>query len=149
MTDIPSKGRAGPAGGLSGPAAQGHREEQVTSQPQPPRPPGMHRPGGSSAGRRQPRLTRREGERLARLPYVIVLAGVLGGLLWVWLSQAHVKAGMLMFATSFLLAAAARLVLADERAGLLASRRRGIDVAAFAILGAGLFAAALLLKNPS
>ncbi len=80
---------------------------------------------------------------------MVVLAGVLGGLLWVWLSQAHVKGGMLVVAASLLLAGAARLVLADERAGLLVSRRRAIDVAAFAILGAGLLAAALLLKNPS
>lgn len=83
------------------------------------------------------------------LPYVIVLAGVLGGLLWVWLSQTHVKAGMLVIASSLLLAGGARLVLTDERAGLLASRRRGIDVAAFAILGAGLLVSALLLKSPS
>ncbi len=82
-------------------------------------------------------------------PHVIVLAGVLGGLLWVWLSQTHVKGGMLVIAFSLLAAGGARLILTDERAGLLASRRRGIDVAAFAILGAGLLVSALLLKNPS
>jgi Protein of unknown function (DUF3017) len=82
-------------------------------------------------------------------PYAIVLAGVLGGLLWVWLSQTHVKGGMLVIASSLLLAGGARLVFSDERAGLLASRRRSIDVAAFVILGAGLLVSALLLKNPS
>ncbi len=91
----------------------------------------------------------RGGQPAANLPYVLVLAGVLGGLLWTWLSANHVKGGMVMFAASLLLAGGARLVLADERAGLLATRRRGFDVAAFAILGVGVLAAALLIPSPS
>jgi Protein of unknown function (DUF3017) len=96
-----------------------------------------------------PRDRDRPPRRLAALPYVIVLAGVLGGLLWVWLSQTHVKGGIVVIASALLLAGGARLVLTDERAGLLASRRRSIDVATFAILGIGLLVSALLLKNPS
>ena len=121
------------------------------SPPQPSSPSGIHQPDGSFSGPGGWWVRRggRSGERQRSLPYVIVLAGVFGGLLWVWLSNTHVKGGILMFAASLLLAAAARLVLADERAGLLVSRRRAIDVAAFAILGAGLLAAALLVPNPS
>ncbi len=114
-------------------------------------PSGVHRPDGpfSGPGRWRVRRGGHAGEGQSNLPYVIVLAGVFGGLLWVWLSKTHVKGGIVMFAGSLLLAAAARLVLADERAGLLVSRRRAIDVGAFAILGAGLLAAALLVPNPS
>jgi len=121
------------------------------SPPQPSSPSGVHRPDGSFSGPGGWRVRRggHAGEGEANLPYLIVLAGVFGGLLWVWLSKTHVKGGILMFAGSLLLAAAARLVLADERAGLLVSRRRVIDVAAFAILGAGLLVAALLVPNPS
>jgi Citrate synthase, C-terminal domain/Protein of unknown function (DUF3017) len=134
-----------------GSGAAANREEQAMSPPQPSRPSGVHRPDGSfsEAGGWRVRRGGHAGAGRANLPYVIVLAGVFGGLLWVWLSKTHVKGGILMFAGSLLLAAAARLVLADERAGLLVSRRRAIDVAAFAILGFGLLLAALLIPNPS
>lgn len=82
-------------------------------------------------------------------PYAIVLAGALGGLLWVWESAGHVKAGMMTIAAAFIVAAAARLMLPDDQAGLLASRRRDIDVATFAILGVGLLASALVIPSPS
>ncbi len=122
------------------------------SQVEPRRAAQTHRRHGLATARVLRRQTQsRTGQvrRPANLPYAIVLAAVLGGLLWVWLSQTHVKGGLLVVGVSFLFAGAARLVLADERAGLLASRRRGIDIAAFAILGVGLVVAALLLKNPS
>ena len=112
-----------------------------------------HRPDGSPAGPGRPHRpeaqNRPEGRGHANLPYLIVLAGGFGGLLWVWRSHMHVKGGMLVFAAALLLGGGARLVLTDERAGLLVSRRRGVDVAAFAILGFGLLVSALLLKNPS
>ncbi len=101
-----------------------------------------------SAGRRA-RRSGPGGQPASNLLYVLVLAGVLGGLLWVWLSKNHVKGGTLMIAGSLLLAGGARLTLAPGRAGLLASRRRAVDVAAFAVLGAGLLVAALLIPNPS
>ena len=88
-------------------------------------------------------------QRLADLVYVIVLAGVIGALLWMWLSGAHVKEGTMMIAGWLLVAAGARLVLPGDPAGLLTGRRRAIDVAAFAILGVGLFVAALVIPTPS
>ncbi|HUK72913.1 MAG TPA: DUF3017 domain-containing protein [Streptosporangiaceae bacterium] len=134
----------------SGAGAAGQSQEQVATG-QPPRAAARHSADGGgprSARRRAPR-SGPGGQPAANLPYVLVLAGLLGGLLWVWLSKDHVKGGMLMFAVSLLLAGGARLALAPERAGLLASRRRAVDVAAFAVLGAGLLVAALLIPSPS
>jgi len=78
-----------------------------------------------------------------------VLAIALAGLLWVWQSENHVKGGMVTVSAALLVAAAARFVLPDQRAGLLANRRRGIDVTALTVLGAGLLAAALVIPSPS
>jgi hypothetical protein len=89
------------------------------------------------------------GPWLANLPYAVVFGGVAGGLAWVWLSKTHVQGGVMTMAGSLFAAALARLVLRDERAGLLVARRRAVDVAAFAILGAGLLAAALVIPQPS
>ncbi len=81
--------------------------------------------------------------------YGIVLAGVLGSLLWVWLSGAHVKEGAMLIGGWMLVAAGARFILPNDSTGLLTARRRSVDVAAFAILGAGLLAAALVVPSPS
>ena len=45
--------------------------------------------------------------------------------------------------------ALARLVLPERRAGMLASRRRLIDVTALAVLATGLLVAGLVLPTPS
>jgi Protein of unknown function (DUF3017) len=97
----------------------------------------------------QPRRRRAARQRKADLAYVIVLAGVLGSLLWIWLSGAHVREGTILIGGWMLVAAAARLVLPNDPAGLLTARRRAVDVAAFLILGAGLLAAALIVPSPS
>lgn len=97
----------------------------------------------------QPRRRGPAGPRRADIVYVIVLAGVLGSLLWIWLSGAHVKEGTMLIGGWMLVAAAARLVLPNDPAGLLSARRRAVDVAAFVILGAGLLAAALVVPSPS
>jgi hypothetical protein len=47
-----------------------------------------------------------------------------------------------------LMAAVARLVLPERRAGMLRSRRRLVDVAALGALGAGLLIAGLVLPPP-
>jgi hypothetical protein len=54
----------------------------------------------------------------------------------------------LVLAGVLLAAAVARLALPDRRAGLLASRRRLSDVAAFAALGLGLLVAGLFFPVP-
>ncbi len=108
-------------------------------------------PAGNSAevpARGQP-THRHRGPHFIDAPYAIVLAIALAGLLWVWQSENHVKGGMVTVSAALLVAAAARFVLPDQRAGLLANRRRGIDVTALTVLGAGLLAAALVIPSPS
>jgi hypothetical protein len=74
-----------------------------------------------------------------------VLAGTAAGLAYLWRGPENVRGGVLTVAVTLLLAAAARLVLPERRAGLLASRRRFADVAAFSILGLALLVAGLVL----
>ena len=77
--------------------------------------------------------------------YPIVLAGTAAGLAYLWRGPENVRGGVLTVAVTLLFAAAARLVLPERRAGLLVSRRRFADVAAFSILGLALLVAGLVL----
>jgi hypothetical protein len=79
------------------------------------------------------------------VPYWIAFFGVIAGLAYLERGPQNVKAGTVTVAVTLLAAAAARLVLPERRAGLLASRRRLADVAAFSILGLALLAAGLVL----
>jgi DUF3017 family protein len=82
------------------------------------------------------------------LPYLAVLAGL--GIAVLIISQGvHlVRSGTLVFAGVLLIAAMARLVLPERRAGLLSSRRRLLDVAIFGVLGVGLLVAGLVVPVP-
>jgi DUF3017 family protein len=77
--------------------------------------------------------------------YPVVLAVTAAGLAYLWRGPQNVRGGVLAVAVTLLLAAAARLVLPERRAGLLVSRRRFADVAAFSILGLALLVAGLVL----
>jgi Protein of unknown function (DUF3017) len=80
------------------------------------------------------------------LPYLLVLAIAMAGLLWMWAGGAHAaKGGTLALAGAMFAGALARLVLPENRIGMLASRKRFLDVATMAALGAGLLATGLLL----
>jgi hypothetical protein len=92
---------------------------------------------------------RSNGPRLASLPYVIALAGLVGGLTWMWLAPKHVEPGTVAVAGALFLAALERLVLPERWAGLLLTRQRVLDVAALAALGAGILAVALVLPATS
>jgi hypothetical protein len=81
---------------------------------------------------------------LSQVPYWIVVCGVAAGLLWMRGGQADVRSGTLVMAGVLLAGAAARLALPERRAGLLGSRRRLADAAAFAALGVGLLVAGLI-----
>ena len=83
--------------------------------------------------------------RLAELPYLIVLVAAAGGLAVIRLGAQYVKSGTLVLAGVLLIAATARLVLPDRRAGMLSSRRRLVDVAVFGTLGVGLLVASLVV----
>jgi hypothetical protein len=97
--------------------------------------------GGAEGGRARSRLT-------AQLPYSIVLAGVVAGLITIRGGNQAVRGGTLVIAGALLAGALARLVLPDKRVGMLASRRRLLDVAALALLGIGLLVAGLIAKVP-
>ena len=86
---------------------------------------------------------------MAQLPYIVVLAGVAAGLAWISQGQQQVRAGTFTVAGALFVAVVARLVLPRRRAGMLASRRRYIDVTALAILAVGLLVAGLVLPTPS
>jgi hypothetical protein len=80
------------------------------------------------------------------LPYLLVLSCAVFGLAWIWAGGAHAaKGGTLALAGAMFVGALARLVLPESRIGMLASRKRFIDVATMAALGAALLAAGLLL----
>ena len=82
---------------------------------------------------------------LAWLPYLIVLAGVAVGLSVAGQGSLHAGRGAAVVGGALLAAAVARLLLPPRYAGLLASRGKALDVAAFAVLGAAMLGAALSL----
>ncbi len=84
----------------------------------------------------------------AQLPYGIVLAGVVVGLATIRTGGLAVRGGTLVMAGALLAGALARLVLPDGKVGMLSSRRRLVDAAVLATLGAGLLIAGLIAKVP-
>jgi hypothetical protein len=78
------------------------------------------------------------------VPYWAVAGGVAAALLLMRGGQREVRSGTLVMAGVLLAGAAARLGLPERRAGLLGSRRRLLDAAAFAALGIGLLVAGLV-----
>jgi hypothetical protein len=94
--------------------------------------------------------TQTSGRRwLTQIPYCVVLAGLVAGLVTVRGGGQAVKSGTLVIAGALLAGALIRLVLPDGRAGMLASRRRLADVAVLAALGVGLLAAGVFAKVTS
>jgi len=116
-------------------------------------PPPVHHQGFPPTLRTAPRTApgpARSGARpgapvLAWLPYLIVLAGAVGGLLVAWLGTQRAGRGAGLVGGALLAAALARLVLPPRYAGLLASRGKALDVTAFAVLGATVLGIALSL----
>ena len=79
------------------------------------------------------------------LPYLVVLAGAVAGLVVAWQGARHAGRGAGLVGAALLVAALARLVLPPRFAGLLASRGKALDVAAFAVLGTAVLAVAAWL----
>ena len=131
---------AGPRPEYPGPPAYAdppvhHRHEQAPGRP-------AATPRGSRARRPGPL-------RGAQIPYAIVLVGLAAGLAYIWQGPHSVRAGTFILAGALFVAVAARLALPERRAGMLASRRRYIDVTVLAILAIGLLVAGLVLPTPS
>jgi Protein of unknown function (DUF3017) len=84
-------------------------------------------------------------QRWQQLPYLIVICCLALALVWMRRSGQNVRGGTLAVAGLLFAAALARLALPERRAGMLASRRRLIDVAVLTALGTGLLVAGLLL----
>jgi peptidoglycan/LPS O-acetylase OafA/YrhL len=104
---------------------------------------------GAAAGRGS-RGARAKPPRAAQLPYLLVLAVTIGALAWIWQgSVQHAREGTLALAGAMFIGALARLVLPKPRAGMLASRRRLVDVVCLAALAVGLLVAGLVLPIPS
>ena len=84
----------------------------------------------------------------AHLPYWIVLLGVAAGIAVVRGGDQAVRSGTLVVAGALLAGALARLLLPEDKVGMLGSRRRLVDVTVFAVLGVGLLVAGLIAKLP-
>jgi hypothetical protein len=112
---------------------------------------GRSGPAGPPAGQSRRGRAQRAGPPgglAVQVPYLIVLCGVAAGLALIWQGAHYVRPGTLIVAGALFFATAARLTLPEQRAGLLASRRRAIDVTALAILAVGLLVAGLVLPIP-
>ena len=83
-----------------------------------------------------------------QLPYWIVIAGVVAGLVTVRGGGEAVRGGTLVIAGALLAGSLARLVLPEGKAGMLGSRRRLVDVAVLGALGIGLLVAGLIVVVP-
>jgi hypothetical protein len=86
--------------------------------------------------------------RLAQLPYALVLAGTVAGLVLMQVTKGAVRSGTLVIAGALLAGSLTRLVLPDGLAGPLRSRRRLVDVALLTALGVGLLISGLIVKLP-
>ena len=112
---------------------------------------GRREGGRRRAGRARPSEVQGQPSttRWQQLPYWLTVAGAVAALLIIKLGTHLLKSGTLVLAGVLLIAAIARLVLPDRRAGMLATRRRLLDVAVFAVFGIGLLVAGLGVQAPA
>lgn len=108
------RGRHEPYGAFPGDAAR-----PAQPAPGPDTPPSPRRIDRAQAGPAVPRW-------LGQLPYVFVLCGVGAGLIVVAMN--HFRRGSMLIAAAVFIGALARLVLPESQTGMLAVRRRWVDV---------------------
>lgn len=84
-------------------------------------------------------------QAVAWLPYLVVLAGAVIGLVVAAQGTRHAGRGAAVVGAALLVAALARLALPPRYAGLLVTRGKALDVAAFAVLGAAVLGVAATL----
>jgi len=133
----------GPSGG-GGPTGPG--AAAASAGPAAPTTPARRR----GAAGRGARAQRAKPPRAAQLPYLLVLGITIGALAWMWQGGIQrAREGTLALAGAMFVGALARLVLPEARVGMLASRRRLVDVTCLAALAIGLLVAGLVLPVPS
>jgi hypothetical protein len=71
----------------------------------------------------------------SELPFLLVIAAVLGAVLFLLISPGHWRRATLVIAVALLAAGLGRLVLPDARAGSLAIRNRWWDAACYLAIG--------------
>lgn len=97
-------------------------------------------------GRRRPERT--EVPRwLGHLPYAFVLCGVAAGLAVV--GTGHFRRGSVLIAAAVLIGALARLVMPPSQVGLLAVRRRWVDVLLMVSAAGAMMIVAFVAKGTS
>jgi hypothetical protein len=82
---------------------------------------------------------------LSRLPYAFVLFGVAAGLAVV--ATNHFRRGSMLIAASVFIGALARLVLPESQVGMLAVRKRWLDVLLMAVVAVGITLVAFVAKG--
>jgi hypothetical protein len=82
---------------------------------------------------------------LSRLPYAFVLCGVAAGLAVV--ATNHFRRGSMLIAASVFIGALARLVLPESQVGMLAVRRRWLDVLLMTAVAVGITLVAFVAKG--
>ena len=90
-------------------------------------------------------LTPRKPSTPGGMVYLAVLVVTAAGLVMVTLEQW--RAGLTLIGGGLVCAAVARLVIPQDRAGMLGIRRKLIDVTTLALLGGGLFVVALVIRE--
>jgi Na+/H+ antiporter NhaD/arsenite permease-like protein len=90
----------------------------------------------------------RLGARLrGQAPYLAVLAFLAAAIVFLLLQPAHWRRGVAAIAGAVLLAAVLRLLLPEPAAGMLAVRRRWLDVATYLMLGGLILFVDIRLKS--
>jgi hypothetical protein len=90
-------------------------------------------------------LTPRKPRTVGGAVYLCVLAGTIGGLALVVLGPW--RSGLWVIGGSMVLGAVGRLVLPDGSSGMLGVRRKTVDVATMALLGAALCTLAVVIPD--
>jgi hypothetical protein len=88
---------------------------------------------------------RRYPSTLGGMLYLLVLAVAAAGLVIV--TEGHWRAGVKAVAVGLVVAALARLVIPQQQAGMLAVRRRTVDVVILVALGVALFFLSTSIPN--
>jgi hypothetical protein len=127
-----------PRGAYSGAHASDPSEAHPL--PGPATPPPSRR---ADRGRARPAVPRWFG----RLPYALVLCGVTAGLAVV--ATNHFRRGSMLIAASVFIGALARLLLPESQVGMLAVRRRWLDVLLMTTAAVGITLVAFVAKGTS